>query len=65
VLAVPTKAAFFSVSGAAPSQEVADSVSNVQSACALNTVYIDAVIRILRIRTYTSFYIHVYVHLTL
>jgi hypothetical protein len=33
-------AAFFSASGAAQSQEVADGKINVQSACALNTRYI-------------------------
>lgn len=33
-------AAFFSASGAALSQEVDDSKINVQSACALTTVYV-------------------------
>jgi hypothetical protein len=33
-------AAFFSASDAAPSQEVANSKINVQSACALKMVYI-------------------------
>jgi hypothetical protein len=36
-------AAFFSASGEAPSQEAADANINVQSACALNMVYIKTV----------------------